>query len=178
MTTWAKVGEWLKDNAGTGATLIGSLLTGNVPGAVAAGIAMVSSATGTDNAAQALAQLQADPQTLIRLKELALQESDNIRKHLETMKAMELEDEQKSHEQTQTTVRGGDVAEDVVVRRTRPLQSWASLIFSFLYVGWQTYYEREIDIFVLAALLTLSWTYAGLREVGKTFQSLLALRKK
>lgn len=30
------VGEWIKGNAGAGAALAGSLLTGNVPGAVAA----------------------------------------------------------------------------------------------------------------------------------------------
>ena len=35
---WAEVGKWLKENAGIGATLVGSLLTGNVPGAVAAGV--------------------------------------------------------------------------------------------------------------------------------------------
>ena len=37
---WSDVGSWLKDNAGTGAALVGSLLTGNVPGAVAAGVAL------------------------------------------------------------------------------------------------------------------------------------------
>ena len=28
---WTDVGSWIKDNAGTGAALVGSLLTGNVP---------------------------------------------------------------------------------------------------------------------------------------------------
>ena len=36
----AEVGKWPKESAGTGATLVGSLLTGNVPGAVAAGVAL------------------------------------------------------------------------------------------------------------------------------------------
>lgn len=28
---WRDVGDWLKSNAGTGAALVGSLLTGNIP---------------------------------------------------------------------------------------------------------------------------------------------------
>lgn len=42
MSDWGKVGGWLKDNAGTGAALVGSLLTGNAPGAIAAGISLVT----------------------------------------------------------------------------------------------------------------------------------------
>jgi len=65
---WKDVGGWLKDNAGSGTALVGSLLTGNVPGAVAAGVALVSSATGSTNPNDALAALQGDPTTMIRLK--------------------------------------------------------------------------------------------------------------
>ena len=51
---WSAVGGWLKDNAGTGAVLVGSILTGNVPAAVAAGAALVSSATGESDPAKVL----------------------------------------------------------------------------------------------------------------------------
>lgn len=43
---WNGVGTWLKGNAGTGAALVGSLLTGNVPAAVVAGVALVSTVLG------------------------------------------------------------------------------------------------------------------------------------
>jgi len=175
---WAKVGNWLKGNAGTGAALVGSLLTGNVPGAVAAGVALVSSATGTNDATKALQQLQQDPATVIKLRELAVQEEANIRLHIQAMEELRLQDAQASHEQTQLTIRSGDNAEDVVVRRTRPLQSWLSLMAAIAYVGFLVYKQREIDEMVLGLFLTLPWAYAGLREIGKGFDSALLLRKK
>ena len=51
---WSDVGSWLKTNAGTGTALIGSLLTGNVHGAIAAGVSLVSSATGQSDPQKAL----------------------------------------------------------------------------------------------------------------------------
>ena len=124
---WSDVGDWLKDNAGTGVALVGSLLTGNVPGAVAAGVALVSGATGQNDPAKALAQLQTDPATVVRLRELALQEETSIREHIRAMTEAELKDKQAEHQQTQETIRSGDNAEDAFVRRTRPAQSWVSL---------------------------------------------------
>lgn len=46
---WQDVGDWIKRNAGPGAALVGSLVTGNIPGAVAAGVSIVSGATGTQH---------------------------------------------------------------------------------------------------------------------------------
>lgn len=177
---WSRVGDWLKGNAGTGAALVGSLLTGNVPAAMAAGVALVSSATGTNDPTAALQQLQNDPATVIRLRELAMQEQDSIRKHVEAMEQLRMADAQHEHETMAGVVTSGDNAEDVVVRRTRPLQSWASLLMAFLYVGHQTMWlspQAEVDVFVLATLLTLPWAYAGLREIGKGMESLIRLRK-
>lgn len=168
MSTWSDVGAWLRANAGTGAALVGSLLTGKVPGAVAAGVSLVSSATGTDDPAQALAALQKDPQVIVKLRELANQEQDSIRKHIAEMKRMELEDEQREHETTQQTIRNADRAEDPFVRRTRPGQSWVSLFAALAYV----FTSEAPDLYVLAALLTLPWAYAGLRQVGKGIDSL------
>lgn len=125
--SWSGVGEWLKSNAGTGAALVGSLLTGNIPGAVAAGVALASSATGTSDPAKVLATLQADPAAMLRLRELAIQEDASIREHIRAMKEQELLDKQAEHKEQQETIRGGDAAEDEYVRHTRPLmarQSW------------------------------------------------------
>lgn len=126
--SWKVVGEWLKSNAGTGAALVGSLLTGNVPGAVAAGVALVSSATGEADADKVLASLQTDPSTMLRLRELASQDEASIREHIRVMHESDLRDKQHEHEQQQLTIRGGDQAEDEYVRHTRPKmarQSWA-----------------------------------------------------
>lgn len=165
---WSDVGKWVKDNAGTGAALVGSLLTGNVPGAIAAGVSLVSGATGTDDPAKALAALQNDPQAVIRLRELANQEQDSIRRHIADMERARLEDAQKEHEQTQETIRAGDSAEDAFVRRTRPAQSWVSLLAALVYA----FIAEPPDIMVLGALLTLPWAYAGLRQIGKGIDSI------
>lgn len=160
---WSDVGAWLKNNAGAGASLIGSLLTGNVPGAVAAGVSLVSSATGSAQPEQALATLQADPQTVLRLKELAIQDEASIRAHIENMTRLGLEDAQAEHSTTQSTIQAGDRADDKFVRWTRPGQSWCSLFAAFAYIFLSSEPAAEIAIL----LLTLPWAYAGLRQVGK-----------
>lgn len=166
--SWSKVGDWLKGNAGTGAALVGSLLTGNAPGAVAAGVALVSGATGTADPAQALEALQNNPETVLKLRELAVQDADNIRKHIQTMEEIRLKDEQEAHQQTQETIRNADNAEDPFVRRTRPGQSWVSLFAALAYV----FTQAEPDIYILGLLLTLPWAYAGLRQIGKGIDAL------
>lgn len=160
---WSDVGSWLKNNAGPGAALVGSLLSGNVPGAIAAGASLVASATGTSDPGAALAALQADPATLVRLRELAVQDEQNIREHLRLTMETDLKDKQHEHEQTQLTIRTGDTAEDPFVRRTRPAQSWVSLIAALTYV----FMNKDPSVEILMLLLALPWTYAGLRQIGK-----------
>lgn len=164
---WSSVGGWIKENAGTGATLVGSLLTGNIPGAVAAGVSMVSGATGTDDPEKAMAQLKSNPEALVKLKEIAQKNEESVRRHIETMERLKLEDAQARHQTTQETVRAGDKAEDPFVRRTRPGQSWVSLFAALAYV----FVTESPDIMILGALLTLPWAYAGLRQVGKGVDS-------
>jgi len=160
---WSDVGDWLKSNAGTGAALVGSLLTGNVPGAVAAGISLVSGATGTTDPAAALQALQTDPATVLRLRELAVQDEASIREHIRLMEQQRLEDAQAEQAETQETIRAGDAAEDPFVRRTRPAQSWLSLAAALVYV----FAKDAPSLDVLMALLALPWAYAGLRQIGK-----------
>lgn len=169
---WSDVGDWIKQNAGSGAALVGSLLTGNVPGAIAAGVSLVSSATGQSDPVKALESLKQDPATLVRLKELAVQDDQNIREHIRLITEAQLNDAQKEHEQTQLTIRSGDNAEDAFVRRTRPGQSWVSLFAALAYV----FANSSPDATVLTLLLTLPWAYAGLRQIGKGMDSFAAIK--
>ena len=168
---WSDVGGWIKNNAGTGATLVGSLLTGNVASAVAAGVSLVSGATGSDDPSKALAVLQGNPEAMVKLKELYYKNEDSVRKHIEEITRLGLEDKQKEHKETQLTIRNGDNAEDGIVRLTRPLQSWLSLVGALLYVFYCVSQKVILDVTVLGLLLTLPWTYAGLRQVGKGIDS-------
>lgn len=165
---WSDVGEWIKSNAGPGASLIGSLLTGNVPGAIAAGVSMVSGATGHADPAKALESLQTDPATVVRLRELSVQEDASIRDHLRLMEEARLKDAQAEQKETQDTIRAGDRAEDRFVRWTRPGQSWLSLIAAIIYA----FASESPNWDVLTLLLALPWAYAGLRQIGKGFDSL------
>ena len=167
--SWETVGQWIKENAGSGASLVGSLISGNVPGAVAAGVAMVSSVTGTNDPQAALRVLQTNPESLVRLRELANQESASVRDHLAEMTRLELDDAQEQHKQTQETIRAGDQAQSKLVRHTRPLQSWLSLSGALVYI----YYEPSPDIAVLTLLFTLPFAYAGLRQVGKGIDAIV-----
>lgn len=179
--SWSKVGEWLKGNAGTGAALVGSLLTGNVPGAVAAGVALVGSATGTDDPIKALQSLQQDPATVIRLRELAIQEESSIRQHIQAMHEADLKDQQEAHRQQQETIRTGDTADDQYVRHTRPMMARQSWYATALYlIGFELLngfsLVTEGASFELAALLiTPAGAYLGFRTVDKAggFRALL-----
>ncbi len=170
---WSDVGSWLKDNAGTGAALVGSLLTGNVPGAVAAGVALVGSATGTNDPAKALAALQGDPATVPKLRELAVQEEASIREHIRTMEEMRLKDEQAAHEQQQLTIRGGDNAEDEYVRHTRPMmarQSWyATMAYILVFEGLNSakVFAGGANWDLAMILLAPAAAYLGFRSLDK-----------
>lgn len=174
---WSDVGSWLKNNAGTGAALVGSLLTGNVPGAVAAGVALVGSATGTNDPAKALAALQGDPATVLKLRELAVQEEASIREHIQTMEEMRLKDEQAAHEQQQLTIRTGDTAEDEYVRHTRPMmarQSWyATMAYIIGFEG-----LKAADVFKVGASWDLAMIIIAPAAAYLGFRSLDKFRKK
>ena len=170
---WSDVGSWLKNNAGTGAALVGSLLTGNVPAAVAAGVSLVSGATGTDNPAKALTALQNDPATVLKLRELAVQEESGIREHIRTMEELRLKDEQAAHEQQQLTIRGGDDAEDEYVRHTRPMmarQSWyATMAYVLLFEALKSakVFDSGANWDLAMVLLAPAAAYLGFRSLDK-----------
>ena len=177
MKDWKKVGGWLKENAGTGVALVGSLLTGNAPSAIAAGIALVSSAAGTDSPAKVLEALQTKPETLLRLKELYYKNEESVRRHIETMAELEV----RSHETTQETIQAGDNATDQYVRRTRPTmakQSWtATIAYCIGCFGVQAIAGEDLfNVYVAGILSAPAWTYLGMRT-GDKFADAMKVRK-
>lgn len=168
MTEWDDVGGWVKDNVGSGASLIGSMISGSIPSIIASGISFIASATGTDSPDLALKELKNNPEAMIKLKQIYLENESSIRKHIEEMTRLNLEDKQLSHGETQTTIREGDRSEDKFVRWTRPGQSWCSLFFAFWYVTG----NNSVDITVLSLLLGLPFGYTGLRQIGKGIDSM------
>lgn len=168
---WSDVGSFLKQNQKGVAGLVGSLLTGNVVGAVSAGASMVAQATGTTDPDQALATLQSDPDALVRLEEIAAAREAEVNRHLESVMALELQDKQRSHSETQQTIRNGDNAEGAV-KYVRPTHATLSLIAGIVYA----FITDSPDLLILSAFLTLPFTYAGLREIGK--RNVLAFNSK
>lgn len=176
---WQDIGNWLKDYGGSSVALVGSLLTGNVPGAIAAGQALVATATGTTDPNKSMDALQNNPETLLRLKELAYQNEADIRRHLEAMTMAELEskkadlnDAQASHAQTQETIRNGENSDDKDIRMVRPSmakQSWyATVSYAFVIVGssfTSTVVPFSVDIAMI--LSAPAWAYLGLRSWDK-----------
>lgn len=170
--SWERVGAWLRENGGTGAALVGSLLSGNVPAAVAAGVALVGSATGEATPERALAALQQNPATMLRLRELAVQEADSVRQHLRLTEEARQRDEQLQHEQQQQTIRAGDAAPDEYVRRTRPRmarQSWAvTAVYVLAFEAAKAGGIGTGPAVELAMLLSApAWAYLGFRTIDK-----------
>lgn len=164
---WSNVGSWLKQN-GKGLTgLVGSMLTGNVAGAVASGVSLIAGATGTDDPLKALNRLQSDPQTLIKLEELANQEQASIREHIQEIERIKLQ----GFLSGQETIRTGDTAQDQYVRMTRPRmarQSWFATIAYCLGSAVALYNQVDLFQFEIALILsTPAWAYLGLRTIDK-----------
>ena len=87
---WKKVGRQIADAA----PMLGTALGGPAGAAIGA---IVASTLGTANdPAEVMAKLQADPQSLMRLKELEQQERDSIRAHTLAMAQAELADQQQA----------------------------------------------------------------------------------
>ena len=168
---WSDVGGVLKENKTGVASLVGSLLTGNVVGAVSAGASMVAQATGTTDPDQALAELKKNHDAMLRLEEIAAAREAEVNRHLESVMALELQDKQRSHSETQQTIRNGDNAEGAV-KYVRPLHATASLFAGIAYV----FVTDSPELAIIGAFLTLPTTYAGLREIGK--RNVLAFNKK
>lgn len=169
---WSRVGDWLKTNGGSGLSLVGSMLSGNVPGAIAAGAALAQSATGKTDPSEILDMLQTDPVTRVRLAELASADAASIRAHIEAMERIAAEDEQRRHAEQQQTIRTGDTAADEYVRHTRPMMARASFWVGTLYaLGFELLGAFDVgggaDPVLLATLLAPAGAYLGFRTWDK-----------
>lgn len=140
---WKTVGKWIKDNAGSGTALVGSLLSGNVPGAIAAGVSLVSSATGKDTPEEALIQLQNDPEALVKLKELYYKNEEDIRSHIEKMVELELTDIQDARSMYEHNNKMADVIAKKIINQNHLLV--ASLIIAN---GLTLYFVKETALAV------------------------------
>lgn len=170
---WKGVGSWLKDNGGGLLGLAGAVATGNIPAGIAAVTSMVTEATGESSPGTALAKLQSDPATMIRLAEIAQASETDIRSHHREMLRLEFEDAQKEHEQQQVTIRSGDAAEDEYVRHTRPLmarQSWYAtmgyvIAFEGLFLAGKFSSGASLELGML--LVAPASAYLGFRTLDK-----------
>lgn len=173
--SWDEVGQYIKGNLESGVSLIGSLLMGNVPSAIANGISLVTSATGYDNPSQVIDALKSDKQTHARLRELYYANAADIRKSILEIEKARLEDAQKRHESTQATIRSGDNALDRYVRRTRPRMARQSWGFTLAYCLGCVIHKAVTgdDLFntYIASIITApAWGYIGFRTFDKFAQ--------
>lgn len=166
--SWSKVGGWLKDNAGNGAALVGALLTGGASSAIAMGISMVSGVTGTNDPQKALAALQADPKLIVELERVKNERQHEVNRHIESMALAELEDKQKEHDTTaRVIVEGQKVADGWFEKNSRPAMAWASIIFTFWYLGYSLVNDAMVSEFGLIAASGGYFAWMGLRSLDK-----------
>lgn len=166
--SWSKVGDWLKDNAGTGAALVGSLLTGNVPSAIAAGVSLVSGATGTNDPEKALESLITNPDSVLKLKELTYKNEESIRNHIEAMALAEIEDKQKEHETTSKVIIDGQKnAEGWFEKNSRPAMAWVSLIATIAYCFYGLEKQESLSEIAIVVLSGGYFAWMGLRTLDK-----------
>ena len=164
--------DWLKKLAGYAPDIAAAVATGG--GSLAAtGLRILGKELlGTEHASESEvreAVMNASPEQMVQLQRI------NNEFKLEKMR-IENADKQSEHKQTQETIRNGDNSSSAFVRFTRPGQSWLSLIGAMYYA----LFTQSPDVTILGALLTLPFTYAGLRQFGKwkTADSLMNLNAK
>ena len=172
MKDWKKLGDWLTQNAGQSVALIGSLLTGNVPSAIALGSSLIAKATGNDDPDIAMEVLKQRPETMVRLKELALEQENTLRDHFYRMRELELQDASSEHRQTQETIRNGDSSPNPEAAKVRPwMAMWsflATLFYIFLFELLEVFYHGQGSSLELVILISApAWAYMGLRTLDK-----------
>lgn len=168
--SWEAVGKFLSNNAEAGVGLVGSLLTGNIVGAVSSGMAMVSQATGTTDSEKALHELTNNPETMIKLKQLQLDNEKEINRHIETIYLAELKDMQAEHKQTQETIMNGDNATGLI--------KWVRPLFCGLALCASIYHIETVSWEKLSILMSLPLSYCGLRTLDKRGVGLKSILKK
>jgi hypothetical protein len=165
---WSDVGTWIEKNAGPVASVIGTMVGGPIPAAVAAGVKLIAAATGKADPAGALQAFQTDPATVVRLQELANAAQEANLAHIEKMAEVEAQDAQASQREAQQTIRAADAATDPFVRRARPKQAYLYTFAAILYPFACLLMHATIESFVLGTLMAYPIGYAGFRWNEKT----------
>lgn len=170
------IGNFLKSNGSSLLGLAGSIVTGNIPGGIAAIASMVTEATGESEPSKALAVLQSNPEAMIKLEEIAKRDEADIRMHHREMLRLELEDKQAEHSTTQATIQSGDNATDEYVRRTRPKlarQSWYATMSYICVAELLSAFSKGDGASMELALVLIgpASVYIGMRTVDKWKQA-------
>jgi hypothetical protein len=165
---WSDVGSWIEKYAGPVAAVVGTMVGGPVPAAVAAGVKIITEATGKGDPAGALEQLQKDPETVAKLQELANASKQANLAHIEKMAEVSAQDAQASQSETQKTIRAADAATDTYVRHTRPNQSYGYTAAAIAYPFACLALGAHIEPLILGTLMAYPVTYLGARWNEKT----------
>jgi hypothetical protein len=161
--SWSDVGDWIKDNAGNGAALVGALLTGGSSAAIAMGVSMVADATGTTKPDDALEMLKNNPELMIKLEQIKNDRKAEVNRHIETMELARLKDAQAEHETTaKVVVEGQKAADHWIEKSVRPAMALASMVFSGFYVQ-----SGSADAALLAIVIGPCFAWMGLRTIDK-----------
>lgn len=158
--------DWIKKIAGYAPDIAAAVATGGSSLAATGLRILGKELLGNESASESdieKAVAAASPEQLVNLARCNNEFKAEMKRLENEAKRDLLQDKQSEHLQTQETIRNGDNSDSTLVRTTRPLQSWASLVAAFFYV----FTADSIDVYVLGALLTLPFTYAGLRQAGK-----------
>ena len=165
---WSDVGDWISDNAGAGASLVGALLTGGSSAAIAMGVSMIAGATGTNEPDKALEALKNNPEMLIKLESLKNDRSAEINRHIESMELAKLEDKQLEHETTvRVMIEGQKVAEGWFEKNSRPAMAWVSLISTIAYAFYALVNKLTPDLVMVGVMSGGYLAWMGLRTMDK-----------
>jgi hypothetical protein len=149
----------LSDIVSKAAPLIGGFLAGGPIGAGAAVLKLVASEFGVDPEEEKVAAaIAADPDAMVKLKELELNNKENLQR-------MTLENETTRLVETQKTMREEIKSEDSFVRRARPFQLWA--------IGGSVVLEILVGAFVILFDKSAMGDYVALCQAMVMPQSVL-----
>jgi hypothetical protein len=168
MGVFSKVGDWLTANGGTAATMVGALVTGNIPTAVGLGASLLVGATGETSPDKQLAVLQGNPDALVKLEELANARQAEINRHLEATLAKEAEERMAEHQVTANVIVDGQkAATGSFEKNSRPGMAWTSLLATVAYAFHALNKGLAVDTLVLGTLASGYLAWMGLRTFDK-----------
>lgn len=152
--------SWLKKIAGYAPDIALAISTGGTSAIATTALRLAANVlTGDEEAPLASIKQAAEKATPEQL--MLLERQNNSFKV--QMKTLEVGDLQSKHSVTQDTIKNGDNSDSLIVRCTRPFHATVSLFAAIYYA----LVVPSPDAMILSCLLTLPFTYSGLRQIGK-----------